>query len=134
MPVNNKVVVTDRFREVAAEVHNVVQDALVEASHVAVEAAIAKGAASGYQIDPITSRITATRPARSRRGWYVYVYDPDFRARFFERGTYAKKGAKRNRRQKDVEGNRGVRAVHMLKTGVHAARPVLLERLRRDLG
>lgn len=134
MPVNNRVVVTDRFRQVADQVHGVVREALVEAAHVAVEAARAKAEASGYQIEPITSRITATAPARSRRGWYVYVYDPDFRARFFERGTYAKKGAKRNRRQKDVEGNRGVRAVHMLKTGVHAAKPVLIERLRRDLG
>jgi hypothetical protein len=128
------VVVSDRFRNVSQDVHRNVREALLEAAHVAEEVAKATAEASGYNLGPVAESITHTPPLQRRRGgWYLYVYNPDFRALFFERGTYHHKGRKRSKRQKDVEGNRGVRAIHILRAGARAAKPVLLERLRSDL-
>lgn len=134
MAAKNQVVISDRFKNVSADVHRSVRTALVEAAHVAEEVAEATAEASGYDLSTIAHKTTHSPPLQRRRGgWYLYVYNPDFRALFFERGTYARKGRKRSKRQKDVEGNRGVRAVHPLRNGARAAKVVLLERLRSDL-
>jgi hypothetical protein len=86
--------------------------------------AASRAVPSRYDIGEIKAKIRAYPAERFqgfRSGWVVYVASTDWRAYWFEKGTYAKRGARRSARGADVQGNRGVQPQRFMRTGLRAA-------------
>lgn len=135
-----KVVVNDRFKQLAEQQERGVQRALGRAAAATVAAARAGG--GDYNISAITGSIKATPVHRARRGWRTFVYAEDFRAVFFERGTYSRRRGKLSPRyhrtpkaeQIAEERGTGIKAQRFLGKAVPLAREVLLREVRKELG
>lgn len=98
-------------------------------------AAAARATSTEYDIREVLDSIESTPARPSRRGYAALVLVRDWRGRFFESGTYAKRGARKSNRGRAsaVEGNRGVKPVKMLRKQVRPARAMLEAQIRRRL-
>jgi hypothetical protein len=129
----SKVIVNDRFREWRGDLDRIITESLIEAAAVGAETA--KRTPTRYKIESIRDKIRVSPVFRDARGRAILIQDTDFRARFFESGTYQKFGRRLTARSKAGEaGNRGVRPAHYMRRGKTAARKslqvLLQERLR----
>jgi hypothetical protein len=131
------VTIDSKFREYERHLDRGIQRALGHTAAVTVAAAKAAGSTSPYRIGGILSTIHGQPVQRFARGFVTYVGASDFRAVFFESGTYAKRGARRSTRGRAgaaVDGNRGVKPQRFMRKGARAARAVMLAYLARELG
>jgi len=136
---SNRVIVDDRFRKLGSEYERAVKRALGRTASATV--ATARSAPTDYQIGPILGSVKATTVHRARRGWRVFVYAEDFRAVFFERGTYSRRRGKlspryhRTAKAEKIAAERGtgVKPVRFLARATRVARAALLLNLQREL-
>jgi len=94
--------VDDNFRKLSAQYSRATEKALGRAAAVTV--AVARSAPVEYQIQDVLSSIRVTPAHTTSKGKRIIVYAADFRAIFFEFGTYA-------RRRRRIRGRRTPRAV-----------------------
>lgn len=123
-----KVSIDNRWTRYRSDLNRETALALVAAAAAGKEAA--QRVPTTYRIDSIRSGIRTTHVFRTPRGPAVLIVDPDYRSRFFEKGTYQKLGGRSTR---GAGGNRGVKPVHFMSRGRLAGRKVLLELLDRRL-
>lgn len=136
-----KVIVDDKFSALGREYERGVQRALGRAASVTVAAARA-GGQGDYNLGSIVGKTKATPVHRARKGWRIFVYVDDFRAIFFEKGTYSKRRAKlspqyrRTAKAQHIaeESGTGVKAQRMLGKAVPVARAALQREVQRELG
>lgn len=119
------------FARYRNEVDRALQRAVGHTAQAA--AAAARQTQTEYDIQSVLNSIIATPVKPSRRGYAALVLVRDFKGMFFEKGTYAKRGAARSSRAKAVEGNRGVKPVRMLRKQVRPAKVMLEAQIRRAL-
>lgn len=133
-----KVTVDDRFKQLGAGYERAAQRALGRAAAATVSAA--KAAPTQYNIEPVKSSIKATPVHRIRAGWRIFVYADDYRAVFYEAGTYARRRKKlspryhRTARAERIaaETGSGVKAQRFLGKAVPVARKALIEAVQRE--
>jgi hypothetical protein len=144
---SGQVIVQDRFQQYTKDAERAVDRALVNAAQVVAATARSAPSSSGYRIAGIQAKTYPQLRAFARRGGReVWIVNRDFRAVFFEKGTYgARKGALRaqtvRRRESSAGqqrignwgGNPGVQPQRFLRKGLTAGRGVLIEMLRREL-
>lgn len=128
-----RVVIDDRFREFGADLERAVERGLGHAAGAVIAAG--QAVPSDYNIQAIKAGMAATPVERTRFGWQTVVYDRDFRAIFFERGTYLKRGARKSARgrQTAAAGNRGVKAVHFMRNALREVFPRVVEMIAREV-
>lgn len=134
-----KVTVSDNFRSLSRNYERAAQRALGHAAAATVSAA--RSGATDYNIGSITGSIKATPVHRAKRGWRTFVYTEDFRAIFYERGTYSRRRSKlspryhRTAKAERIAAERGtgVKPQRFLGKAVPVARAVLLRELEREL-
>jgi hypothetical protein len=135
------VILDDRFTTLGVAYERGIKRALGHAASATVSAA-RSGGTGDYNLGSITESIKATEVHRAKRGWRTFVFSEDFRAVFFERGTYNRRRGKlspryhRTARADRIAAERGsgVKAQHMLGHAVPTARRVLLREVQRELG
>lgn len=92
---------------------------------------------TAYHIKKIMSNTSQSGVYRTGRGWEIKVYWDDFRALFFERGTYARKGATKSAR---VRANRrsaglqsGVKPVRYIRKSLNHVFPRMVDYIDREI-
>lgn len=131
MRVSSKIIIDDRWHRYEQELERATVRSLAEAAGIGVAAA--RGKPSRYRIDQIKNTIRVLPPIRIPGGWMVTLSWPDFRARFFEKGTYQHRRGKLRRPRRSDRANQGVTAQHFASTARRLARLALIERLNRNL-
>lgn len=144
-----RVVVQNNFRWFTKRLEQEQMAALNAAAEAA--AAVARSTQSPYQIAEILNSIEVLPARRSRRGFTAVVIARDWRAWFFETGTYAKKGALKRRSRRSsastssadpragmrvvpAGGHRGVKPVRFMRKGYLVGRRVLIFESKRRVG
>jgi len=129
---SGKVKIDDRWAQYRHGLEQETAKALMEAARVGAAAARAKP--SRYNIASIKDRNRVDIPTRHPRGWYIDIRWTDFRARFFEKGTYQKLGRRVSARSRaGVEGNRGVKPQRFMALARRVGRRELILALNRRL-
>lgn len=123
--------ITDNFKRYGKDVERGLERGLRRsASDVEREATHTP---TNYNIRQVMSDTHKTDVTRGRRGPEIRVYWDDFLAYFFEKGTYARKGAARSSRAKSVEGNRGVKPVRFGQKALKRAFPKMIANISREV-
>ena len=135
MKVSSKVVIKDRWPQYRNELGQAVRVSLHEAAGLGVGAARAKAPRpTSYKTGEIKSNTRIDVPVRGFGGWYIDITWTDFRARWFDRGTYQKLGRRLTKRSKEgVGGNRGVKPQRFMLAARRVGRLALIEALARRL-
>ena len=132
MRVSGKVQIDDRWGAYRNDLEQGVARALLRAGAVGMDAGRAKS--SRYNISRIQGAVKVDVPVRHPRGWYIDITWTDFRARFFDKGTYQKLGRILSARSKQGgTGNRGVRPGRFTTLARRVGRLALIEALGREL-
>lgn len=129
------VIVDDRFAKFDRALEQGIGRGLEAAARDGIAAAKAKNK-RGYRIDGIVSYVGVSKASRGRRGLDVAMTWVDFRARFFEKGTYGnRKGklAKRTRRKADWSGRGGIQPVRFMAAARLAAQRTMLDHIKRGI-
>jgi HK97 gp10 family phage protein len=130
--------VENNFKRLKSQYESAEKRALRKAAGVVATAAV--NAPSRYKIGSIKHSIRATPVHKVRNGWRLIVWATDWRAGFFEFGTYQhrRKALKRPRSAAGAHrlelGNKGVTAQHFMSRAGRAGRVALLTALQRELG
>jgi hypothetical protein len=125
-----KVIVTDDFPKLMRGYERGVKRALGHAAAVTI--ASARSQPVEYQIGPILNTIKATPAHTTRKGWRIIVYAADYKAIFYERGTYSRRRGKlkraRTAKAEAIAARRGsgVKAQHFLARAAKAGRLALI--------
>jgi hypothetical protein len=140
----SQVIVDNRWRQYRAELDREIERSMGQAAGVALAAGIAKP--SRYAIDSIQHNARIEPARRIPGGWQIVIRWPDFRAVFFDKGTYAKLGGRarlqdgqRRGRTKATHyqwtkvGNRGVKPQRFTLTAKKAGLVALVAALQRNL-
>jgi hypothetical protein len=128
----SQVIVDNRWRQYRAELEREIERSLGQAAGVALAAGVAKP--SRYAIDAIQHNVRVEPAHRISGGWQIVIRWPDFRAEFFDRGTYQKLGRRLTARSKaGAGGNRGVKPQRFTLAAKKAGRVALIAALQRNL-
>jgi hypothetical protein len=117
------VYVTDNFARNREQWEREIQQALVETGRLVTNAI--HGAHSQYNISPVAARTVLSPVGRARRGFDLNVIVSDFRALWFEKGTYRKLGAG-GPRSRAGGGNRGMKPQRFMRNALRAVWPRVL--------
>lgn len=145
MKVSGKVIIDDHWRSMRGEMNREIRRSLGQAAGVAVAAGRAKP--SRYNTARIQSDIDVSPVVPTLKGQTIEIRWKDWRANFFDKGTYAKLGAaarlleggyrrgagKKGRYQYTKVGNRGVKPIMFTAAARRAGRAALVTALRRNL-
>lgn len=132
MKVNGKIIIDNRFHTYQAELDRAIVKSLGQAAGVGITAGRAKP--TRYNLRDIQDKVALTPPIRIPGGWMIQFKWEDFRAHFFEKGTYQKLGRVLTARSRaGGEGNRGVRPQRFVAAARRAARVALVLALNRNL-
>lgn len=136
--------VDDRWRQYRGDLEQGTVRSMAAAAGIAIAAAHAKP--SRYRIDQIKNNTTVDVPIRVAGGWVIDIRWPDFRARWFDRGTYEKLGGSARLENGQVRGrgkagryqyhgveNRGVKPQRFMAAARRVGRLALIEALARNL-
>lgn len=129
------VIVDDRFAKFDRALEQGIARGLEAAGRDAIAAAKAKNK-RGYRIDGIVNYVAISKASKGRRGLDVAVTWVDFRARFFEKGTYGNrrgKLSKRTRRKGDYSGRGGIQPVRFMAAARLAAQKTMLHHIKREI-
>jgi hypothetical protein len=129
------VIVDDRFGRFERSVEEAVGRALQGAARDGIEAAKAKNT-RGYRIGGIVAAVGVSTPRRGPRGLDVAIMWRDFRAIFFEKGTYRNRRGKLSARTQRAEGSAergGVQPVRFMAAARRAARATMIEHIKREI-
>ncbi len=135
MRVSSTVTINDHWRQYRAEL----DAAIVKSLGQAVGAGLAAGRSKrprpvSYKIQAIQQKTGLVGPVKFPGGWLMEIRWTDFRARFFEVGTYQKLGRILTKRSKEgAGGNRGVKPQRFVRAARRAARSYLVAALNRNL-
>lgn len=144
---SSRIIIDNRFGEYTHEVERAIDTALVEAAQVVQEAARGASSPQDYNIGGIQAKTQAELRARpSPHGSEVWVVNRDFRAVWFEKGTYlsrqGKVSAQTMRRRASGTGqqrlnrwgsNQGVLPQKFMRRGLTAGARILMDRIRENL-
>lgn len=86
----------------------------------------------GYQIGGIVAAASA-RSSRTPWGIDVEIVWRDFRARFFEFGTYQRRKKKLQRDRRSASAQKGVKQIRFMRAALKVAFPRAVENIRREL-
>jgi hypothetical protein len=123
------VVTSNRFDSFSRSLENAVEKGLQEGAKVG-EAAARAAPTKGYRIDGIVGSADVGRPVRGSKGLEITIVWRDFRAIFFEKGTYQSRRGKLKRERKSTSQNRGVKPVRFMLAARKAGADALLDKIR----
>lgn len=137
--------IDDHFAKYAKDAEKAVVRSLGEAAGAAIAAGRAKS--SRYSVQSVQGKTAVTPPVRVPGGWLIVVNWPDFRAHWFDKGTYQHLGGRgaRSRYGRQTsswlatgpeghEGNRGIKPINWTRAAKRVAAVVLLRALSRNMG
>lgn len=133
-----RVVVKNHFRQLGNDYERATKKALGRTAGVVM--ATARGAPSRYDIGSIQASVKATPVHKWRSGWRLIVWASDFRAGFFEFGTYRGRRRKLKRPRKAGgqarydAGARGVQAQRFMAKANRVGKAALLQNVKREFG
>jgi hypothetical protein len=137
--------IDDRFAEFGRDTERAVVRSLGEAAAVAIGAGRAKP--SRYDIPNVQNQTKVLPPIRIPGGWLLAIVWTDFRAHWFDKGTYQKLGGRGARSRfgrqtkqwlasgpEGHEGNRGIKPINWTRTAKAAGVAALMRALARHIG
>lgn len=129
------VILDERFDEWSAEIERGVGRGLERAARAGAEAA-RSAPLRGYRAEGIVGDVIVTSARRGVKGIEVKIVWRDWRAIFFQFGTYQNrtKKTKRARRSGEAGAARGgVKALRFMNRAARAARAEMLDAIRAEL-
>jgi len=136
MAAKTKVTIVDnRFDRYSREVEDALGRALTGAARKAVRAAEGKST-RGYRIGSIVGSSQITHARRGRKGLELQVAWQDFRAVFFEKGTYQNRRGKLSKRTRRREGSDlrgGIKPVRFMAAARKEAQDELMSQVKREM-
>jgi hypothetical protein len=87
----------------------------------------------GYRIGGIVGSVESGRVQAGRKGLEISLVWRDFRAIFFEKGTYQSRRGKLKRERTSTSSNRGVKPVRFMLAARKAGAEHLLDEIQREI-
>jgi hypothetical protein len=127
------VVISNRFDAFDRSIEQGIRKGLENAAGVGARQSRSTNT-KGYRIDAIVSSADVGRPQQGRKGLEISIVWKDFRAIFFEKGTYQSRRGKLKRERTSTSTNRGVKAVRFMVAARKAGAERLLEEIHDAIG
>ena len=144
MRVSGTVKINDNWREYRQDLGEATARSMVYAAGLGVAACRSKP--SRYNIGKIQETTRVDVPVRVPGGWIIDIHWTDFRARWFDRGTYEKLGGSKQLEEGQVRGrgkagryqyhtvhNRGIAPQRFMALARRVGRLALITALSREL-
>lgn len=128
----SNVIFDERFQEWTAELEHGIGRGLERAAKVGLDAAKSTPT-KGYRVERIISDVGVTSPRRGDKGLEVTLYWRDFRAVFFQFGTYKRRKKKLKRDRRSTSDQMGVKALRFMNRAARAATAALIDAIRGEL-